>query len=538
MVHTASLRLGLAALLVTSAATACRNDPGPGGTPRGDAGTQPIGDCPGDGITVCALKLPTSSRHPMLDEPVSLAGVVITTPTIALSRDRVSREVLLAGFYVQDPAGASFLDGRYSGILVTYKPAELVGPIPVGAGDGSPIGQVVNIEGTYTEFGPDGFDKQKQLQAARIDSAGAPVAIEPVAIEPPDRIGVGGTDAAAYEGVMVKISEATITESTVMVNGQEVFGAFRVTPTLIVSGQIYEYRNPQVGEQFTSIAGVLRLGTAPFEAGAYFITPRFAADVVSKNAAAEVRSIAGIQDPTSPDRPLESCENPNGNEVIGKCATAKLTRVLVTAAGGYVSTNLRSLFVQDPSDADGRYAGVKIVFNPNQLRVVPSVGTFIDVEGEVIKYRGGVQIQYPTITRNGTETATLTPTLVSNLADLARDQMTTHAYEGSLVRVEGVTVTQRCVEDTSQRDHGYWIVGPNVMIGSAWDYDYNGDIRPAGVMCLDADQNPTGLCSCSAMSRPNDLRTVGDTFASITGVVDYSFGEYRIEPRSADDLVK
>lgn len=531
-------RSGLIPALLVSAAfftTACRDSgSGPGGPGNNNGNTDggvtnPGGDCPGEGTTVCALKLSSSSRHPAIDDPVALSGVVITTPTMAVSR--FMGMTTLAGFYVQDPAGASHLAGRYSGVLVVYTPGELQGTVP-------PVGEIVNIEGTFAEFGQEGFEKQKQVKAARVDSTGQRAAVEPILISDAALIAAGGPDAAAYDGVLVKIEEVAVTETEVMNNGSEIFGAFRIQNSLVVSGAMYEYRNPQPGEQFTAISGVLRIGTAPFDAGLYLLTPRFSSDVVAKNAAAVVTSIAGIQDPTSPDRPLESCSNPNGNQVVGRCATAQLTRVLVTAAGGYVSRNLRSLFVQDPNDADGKYSGVKVVYNPNTARYVPMIGEYVNITGEIINYRGGVQVQYPEISRNGTDTGTPVAFTVTNTSELSRDSSGTHAYEGALVRLENVTVTERCTEDDQQRDHGYWIVAGNVLIGSAFPYGYNGGIRPSDVMCLTPEQEPTGECSCAAMSRPDDMRVTGDVFTSIVGVVDFAFEEFKVEPRSPADLVK
>jgi predicted extracellular nuclease len=463
---------------------------------------------------------------------VTTASKVTGSPTDILDTDEMTGMVTLQGFYVQDPEGGSFVQGRYSGVLVTARAEALPGAVP-------PLGRRVRITGTYSEYSSSlDTEKQKQVQATLVEDLGSDQPIEPVEISSAASIATGGSDSAAYEGVLVKIPEVEVTETMVQVRGMDLRNSFRITAGLIVSGELYLYRNPDVGEQFTSIAGVLRLGTAPWDSGEYMLTPRFVGDVVPKNGAAAVTTIAGIQDPSSPDKPLETCSNPNGNMVLGTCPTAQLTRVVVTAVDAYVSRNLRAMFVQDPNDSDGRYSGVKIVYSPDRVGYVPAVGEYVDVTGEVITYRGGVQIQYPTVVRNGTDTLAMPPVLVMNSADLARNMPSTHVYEGALVKIENVTVTERCTEDDNQRDHGYWVVSGNALIGSAFDYDYNGDIRPSTVMCLTQEQEPTGLCSCEAMSLPNDQRMVGDTFQSITGVVDYAFGEFKIEPRSNDDLVR
>jgi hypothetical protein len=86
-------------------------------------------------------------------------------------------------------------------------------------------------------------------------------------------------------------------------------------------------------------------------------------------------------------------------------------------------------------------------------------------------------------------------------------------------------VTDRCVE--SNGDRGYFEVANTVIIGNEFDYGYNG-----GAPMNSSDPGP-----CSAMPRPNDMRQVGDTFQSITGIMDYSFSQFRLNPRSDADLV-
>jgi hypothetical protein len=212
--------------------------------------------------------------------------------------------------------------------------------------------------------------------------------------------------------------------------------------------------------------------------------------------------------------------------------------VVVTAVGGYVSRNLRALWIQDDRVVDGRYAGAKVVYNPNSnTGIVPERGMRIDIEGEIIEYRRGLQIQYPTMRRNGSSTTDLQPIVVSS-QEIARNSMPeNNPYEGVLVRIENAVVTTPCLEDSRARDHGNWIVNGNVYVGSAFEYYYDGDFRPASVMCLTPEDEPTGMCSCSAQSRPNDQRMLNDTFRSLSGVTDFAFDEFQLQPRGDLDLV-
>ncbi|MBI2378732.1 MAG: hypothetical protein HYV07_32355 [Deltaproteobacteria bacterium] len=495
--------------------------------------------CPGETLNVCSLKVSSASLHPNPDDPVSLTGVIVTTQTVAVSAN-------LAGFYVVDPAVFETLGGRYSGIAVVYSPMTLAGAVP-------PPGSVVNIEGSYAEFPVEAAVKQKQVSALRVEATGQGPVCPPSAstedrrriptcavdIESADRIATGGTEASAYEGSLVTVREVSISETTVKIGDKELFGAFRVDSSLIVDDELYKYVNPVVGEQFTSITGILQIGTSPFDSGEYQLTPRAAGDVIPKNQATVVTSIKDIQDASSPGHPAEMCSNSTGSETVGKCARARLTRVLVTASEGYVSTNLRSIYVQDPAVSDGRFAGIKVVYNPNQV-TPPEVGQLVDVEGEIILYRSGMQIQYPTVVRNGTDTQVPTAVTVDANAVARRTDPETQPYEAVLVKIENVSVETACITDDRDRDHGNWIVTGNVMIGTSWDYDYNGDIRPQEIECFDAEGEPTGLCGCTAATppRPNDQRHAGDTFSSITGVLDYAFGDFQLNPRGNDDLVR
>lgn len=248
-----------------------------------------------------------------------------------------------------------------------------------------------------------------------------------------------------------------------------------------------------------------------------------------------VRTIAAIQDPSDPGFPAAGCTQ-MGNVTTGQCARAEIRGVVVTAVEGFVTRELRAMWIQDPGDNDGRFAGVKVVYRTNTP--FPAVGQVVDVDGEVVEFQGNTQIRFATVTPTG-GTGTITPRVISPPGLISRSApASAGAYEGTLVRVLGVTVEQACIDDASQRDFGYWTVTGDVQMGTAFQYGYNGEPRPGTVMCLDGSGNPTGLCSCAARSRPNDVRQAGDSFQSITGVMDYVFDTHVLQPRDANDLVR
>jgi hypothetical protein len=468
--------------------------------------------CPqSDKLTVCDLKLAGSAHQPAIGDPISLTGVVVTTPTVGVSFNM--GQVTLAAFYVQDPSTTDDLGDRFSGIAVTYKPGMITVP---------PVGAVVGIEGTYDEFGREGATKQKQVGATFVTATGTrEVRVAEVGID-----GIGPD----YEGTVVRLNGTVAT----MINppgagGMPIYG-FQLDQKVIVATVLARYF-AEVGEEFTSVTGVYRLGTTNIDSGIYSLLPRTAADIVPKNPIARVTSIRAVQDPASPDRPADMCARTQAG-TTGRCPKISLTNVVVTAAGGYVSADLRSLWVQDPSVADGRYAGIKVVYGRDDP--APSVGDMVNVEGEVIEWFRGLQVQFARFTPSGGP-MTPAPVVVDPTAIPRTSDPSTNPYEGVLVQIQNVQVVDRCTEDSMYRDHGNWIVTGDVLVGTSFTYDYNGMLRPPGTMC---DGRQGGNCSCDVMSRPNDQRMDGDMFSTITGVIDFSFDELRLNPRSNSDLVR
>lgn len=518
---------GLATLAYLSVALiglgACRKDETMQPIVRNPDGGPPAGfNCPGEGLTICDLKYEMSPEHPALSDPVALTGLLVTSPVLVVSKTPAPENmVTLSGFYAQDQESVG---GEFSGILVVFSP-DLNAMAPT-------VGDIVDVNGTYEQFGREGVDQQKQIKAASITATGRGT-VEPLAVDNPTTV---IDKAINYEGVLLKLPEVAITNADVMHNGSPIFGAFELENTLVVSDVMYEYTNPQVGEVFSSITGILRVGTAPFDAGLYMLSPRSALDVVPKNASAVVTSIPAIQDITHPGHPPEGCFNMG--ETVGKCAVAQLTNVVVTAVGSYVSTNLRALWVQDDTVADGRFAGIKVVYNPNSANLIPEVGMRVDIEGEILEYYRGTQIQYATITVNNPTRTEVQPKVLtpSDLDRTSDPEMS--PWEGLLVRLENTTVTTGCLEDPRQhRDRGNFILDEKVFVGSGFDYAYNGDLRPQGTMCDDGEGNPTGLCTCMSPP-PNDQRNEGDLFLSVTGVMDFAFDDFQLQPRQDADLVK
>jgi large repetitive protein len=195
-----------------------------------------------------------------------------------------------------------------------------------------------------------------------------------------------------------------------------------------------------------------------------------------------------------------------GAAVVGQ--PIALNNVLVTAVltSGY--------FLQvTPSDSawvDENHSGLYVYAPSSGV----NVGDRLNIPaGTPANYFGQIQLTGPLAVADGGVTVvsannTLPAPLVVNPADVATDGGRAAALEGVLLRVENVTVTD---------------IAP-----------------PVGT----AEVAPTNEFVVNSSLRVNDyiylvtpFPTVNQTFLSLTGVLDYRNGNYKLEPRSATDIV-
>jgi len=166
---------------------------------------------------------------------------------------------------------------------------------------------------------------------------------------------------------------------------------------------------------------------------------------------------------------------------------------IVTAAGvaGYDD----NFFIS--SATGGAWNGIYVYYASTDV----SVGDEVEVTGEVQEYNGYTELAYAsnvTITSTGNEVPIASSVSTGDLTAAA----TGEPYEGCLVKVSNVTTTQ------GPGTYGEWYVDDN-----------------------------SGSCQIDDGIYAYDNPTVGDTFASITGAVDYYPSEYGINPRDANDFV-
>ena len=207
---------------------------------------------------------------------------------------------------------------------------------------------------------------------------------------------------------------------------------------------------------------------------------------------ADPTTIYALQDATDPLHPAA------GTPVNVSC--------VVTAVAS------KMFWCQDPKG--GPYSGIAVYVNakPTYDGTKPVlVGDSVTIDADYVEYQGVSELEQPTVTYVGA--GTVPAAAVVAAADLATGGAQAEAYEGVFVRVNNVTVT-------------------NANPDAPSDYD---EIAVTGGLRVDdlvMDAGGTGGAF------DNASYTVGAAFASLTGVMHFSFSNTKLAPRSAADIVQ
>ncbi len=176
--------------------------------------------------------------------------------------------------------------------------------------------------------------------------------------------------------------------------------------------------------------------------------------------------------------------------------TTVLTKGIVTGVeeDGY--------YISEATETQEPWKGVYVYDNRNR----PVVGDEVGILGYVAEYYNYTEIkslkEFAVLSQGNTLPE---PLVVANTDDIANNE----SYEGCLVRIENVMVT------SLPDEHGQWFVTNDYVDSLTCQIEDN------FIKAIDA-----GI----------ELE-IGMEFESITGVVSYSYDEYEINPRTAEDLV-
>jgi DNA/RNA endonuclease YhcR with UshA esterase domain len=401
-------------------------------------------------------------RQGLVDEgsTVFVSGAVVTTPLHG------EDQALL----IQDPAG-----GAFSGIYL-YLWDEAFAAADLEPGD------VVDVTAEYVEFY--GLSELVVKDAGDLVVTGTGVVPEPVVVAAAD-VATGGELAEAYESVLVRIEECEVTDPALG------YGAFELDSALVVDDWFFTegggpsgtHLAPFLGDTFTAVIGPL---THSYNES--ILVPRSMADFVGHSQNTTQTTIFDVQ---------------QGDVDPGEVVTIQgaVVTTPVHEAAGYV-------FVQDA--AGGPWSGIVLYLYSQVIDAVDlEPGDVITVTGTYEEFYDQSQIKVTSATNiQVTGSAAVPAPAVVAPADIATGGSQTESYEGVLVEVQGVTVTNTSL------GYGEFLVTGDLRVDDFFFSEGNG---------------PSG---------PKPAVAVGNTFASLRGVMTYNFAEFKLLPRTGADFVE
>ena len=299
------------------------------------------------------------------------------------------------------------------------------------------------------------------------------------AVEAPAPLVVGNPgDLAneAYESMLVRINDVVVQKASAA-------GGWKATPGDIEIGFAFPGFIGLAEGSTYDITGVIRLSF-----GKYQLVPRGPSDVVLKSTTTSgITDIQGAAISTS-------CPNPDQQFVNGQAGLSFSGTVLV--GNHYVTGSLDGYYITDGTQ--NPYSAVLVtVSNSPKTAFVP--GDVVSVTGDHQEFYCNTQIRASALTKTGGPSDVPAPVVLQkNPGDAELEK-----YEGMLVEMAGVAAS---TYDADKRQ-----VGTDAGVG----IDF-------GIMGPDAFAEGAAF--------------VGKT-VTVRGVVRFSRGTYRIQPRSADDVV-
>jgi len=282
--------------------------------------------------------------------------------------------------------------------------------------------------------------------------------------------------AEAYEGVLVRVTDAVVTQLP------DDYGQWTVddgTGECQIDDNLFSY-TPSLGDTIDVITGVV-----DYSFSEYGLLPRDANDIEAQ--------------PVTEGTPIYDVQYNEVTQGTGNdCYPSPLDDHQVILSGVVTAVlpgEYPDFWLQSASG--GAWTGV-FVYDPT---VEPDVGDSLTMTAKVDEYYGLTEMKDVTDFTFHSTANVLPDPLVIATGDLAGGcNAVSEAYEGLLVEVRDITVTQ------APNEYGEWYVDDGSGECQVDDYMY--------------------ACSPS----------VGQTISSLVGIVHYGYGEYEIDPRDAGDI--
>jgi len=385
-----------------------------------------------------------------------------------------SKSVDNDSFFVVEKDG-----GPYSGIYVFFKnnKADVA------------IGDVVDIKGTYMEY----FNNS-QIVATEVIKKGTAPLPAPIDVDPA-KVKTGGEDSEKYEGCFIRILNVEVTNDSVLGSDGKPHGDFEVTGGLIIGKFFARNYKAKNGDKLDSVVGILnysfdQMRLQPRDDNDISIGTLLdgGTDVISDTAVQTGLTIYDIQDTSSPDHPSEN-------------SLVKIENVVVTG-GQFNTSNLYAIFVQEKNG--GPYSGILVAYQKTSGFGPFVAGDVVTIEGTYKEYYDMSEISATSIVK--TDSGYNIDPIVVKPEDVATGGTDSEKYEGVLIKVENVEVIDANPDASIEKDYKEFMITGNLRVNDKYSYSYTAN------------------------------RNVGDKFDYIIGILDYDFSNFKINPRSDDDL--
>jgi predicted extracellular nuclease len=299
-------------------------------------------------------------------------------------------------------------------------------------------------------------------------------------------------DAPTYEHMVVSVKNVGVSKPL-----ETKYNEYEVGGALSVDDELFPTSSPKIGD-CQSLTGILIYFYN------YKILPREQADVGAGSGCPAVKRVAikDIQDTTSADHPAAD-------------STVTTTGV-ISAVDSTLSLETKPRYIGywiQEEGAGAPWSGIYVYYYWDASTAQkPALGDIVEVTAKYLEYKSGAdtvsELSSPVWTVKGKST---NPPQVATLpaADIATGGSKAEQYEGVLVKVENVeveSITQ--TTGTPPRKIGIKLKGSGLIVENEL-FDF---MTPEP--------------------------TLGTKYASIAGVLHFSFDNFKILPRSAADMVK
>jgi predicted extracellular nuclease len=336
-------------------------------------------------------------------------------------------------------------------------------------------GDVVNITGEYAEF----FEVSQIV----VKNAGDIVVVGSEAVPGPDLVTADdiardNVDAEPWEGVRVCIDDAAVLDNN------DGFGQYLLVGQALVGNAFVDpLPDAQVGGTFTQVCGSLHYSFDEFK-----LMPASADD------------LAGYTSPTPVIATIPAIQQ----DMVMEGSFVTIESVIASSGLTWSDGTDASFFVQDP--AGGPFSGIQVfVSDTTDLQVAP--GDQVTLTGTYTEFQDMSQIEVGDASAIVIGSSGPPPTaVVVDPAMIATGGAMSEDYESVLVSVENVMVTD---------------ANPDAPM------DFN-EFAVTGNLRVDDE-----FFSMADWTKPE----VGQSYASITGLLVYGFDNFKLEPRDAADLV-